>query len=481
MNRKKVALFFGVGHSVTMVIWNLIYFRVPCMMSFLVRFIRGTLVLVSVAFFGVGTPTSIIALAQQSPLNQQQSEKLALPMAAQDKDLLRVALLVPLTGQYEALGQDFLAAAQIALFDVASTKIMLQPYDTKGTKQGAKNATQQAMNRGAHVILGPFLSGNLAPVKQALGNNTIPILSFSNDVKTLLSLEQTDTVVNTSSLNIWGTGFLPQQQVWDILVYAQKMGRKNLAVFSPDNAYGRLITELAVSIGTTLDIKVIATDYYDSTKTDFSQQIKTLTRYDARNQQYKSDLYQLRQVYEQGGKSNDDLRKKIEWLTKNPQLSQPDFDMILVPALSEIVLRSIAAQLSFYEVDPKQIKILGLQPWDKFTGIFKEPSLRRAWFVAPDRIERQKFNERFQAAYGRKPHRLASLAWDSMALVSVLRANQGMRGFIEHLTEDRGFRGVDGIFRLRNNGLVERPGAIYEVTPTGIRVIQPAPQQFFVE
>ena len=388
-----------------------------------------------------------------------------------EKDLIQIALLVPMTGEFAHVGQDFLDAAQIALFDVASTKIILKPYDTKGTKQGAKEATQNALDNEAQVILGPFLSGNIEPVKDVVGPTGIPILSFSNNTKALWSL---------GGGNTWVTGFLPRQQVRDMLVYAKKMGRENLAIFSPDNAYGRLIGELAVSIAGDMGLNVMATEFYAPNETDFSEQIKEFTHYSERYGQYQTTLSQLRQLYKKGDQTDESLQKRIEWLEKNPELPQPDFDMILVPALSEIVLRAIVAQMSFYEVDPKQIKILGLQSWDDFSGVITEPSLHGAWFVAPDRDERKRFSQRFETAYNRKPHRLASLAWDSMALVSVLGATQGAEGLTkDSLTNPYGFAGIDGIFRLRKSGLVERPEAVYEITPEGVQVIQNAPKQFF--
>ena len=46
------------------------------------------------------------------------------------------------------------------------------------------------------------------------------------------------------------------------------------------------------------------------------------------------------------------------------------------------------------------------------------------------------------------------------------------------LTNPNGFAGVDGIFRLRPEGLVERGLSVMEITPSGNRVIDPAPSSF---
>jgi len=48
------------------------------------------------------------------------------------------------------------------------------------------------------------------------------------------------------------------------------------------------------------------------------------------------------------------------------------------------------------------------------------------------------------------------------------------------MTNPSGFEGLDGLFRLRANGLVERGLAVLEVAPTGARVVDPAPPSFDV-
>jgi len=64
---------------------------------------------------------------------------------------VKVAILLPLSGQHASLGQAMLNAAQIALFDVAYGGFELLPQDTKGTPEGARYAAQQA---APHVAVG---------------------------------------------------------------------------------------------------------------------------------------------------------------------------------------------------------------------------------------------------------------------------------------------------------------------------------------
>ena len=46
------------------------------------------------------------------------------------------------------------------------------------------------------------------------------------------------------------------------------------------------------------------------------------------------------------------------------------------------------------------------------------------------------------------------------------------------MTNPRGFAGIDGIFRFRNDGLAERGLAVLEIQSGKARVIDPAPTAF---
>src|SRR5690606_17367225 len=69
---------------------------------------------------------------------------------------IKVAILLPLSGQNAAMGQSMLQAAQLAVFDVGNDNFELISKDTGGTPQGASAAATAAMNEGAQLILGPL-------------------------------------------------------------------------------------------------------------------------------------------------------------------------------------------------------------------------------------------------------------------------------------------------------------------------------------
>ena len=102
-----------------------------------------------------------------------------------------------------------------------------------------------------------------------------------------------------------------------------------------------------------------------------------------------------------------------------------------------------------------------------------------AWFAAPPPAARARFVERFREVFGRTPDRLATLAYDGVALAAVLARGEVPDPYARARMENPdGFAGADGIFRLTETGAVERGLAVLEVRRDAPREIDPAPTSF---
>ncbi|MGH6980975.1 MAG: penicillin-binding protein activator, partial [Stellaceae bacterium] len=139
---------------------------------------------------------------------------------------------------------------------------------------------------------------------------------------------------------------------------------------------------------------------------------------------------------------------------------------------------ALAPYLAYYKIDTDKIHLLGTGLWDDAT-LGTEASLLHGWYAAPDPQGRASFVRRFTDAEGHAPPRLATLAYDATALAAVLAKNPAGPDYsASSLTNPSGFVGLDGVFRLNQDGLVERGLAVLEVDRGGPRVIDPAPQSF---
>jgi branched-chain amino acid transport system substrate-binding protein len=221
-----------------------------------------------------------------------------------------------------------------------------------------------------------------------------------------------------------------------VVSYAKSQGINRIGAIAPRNAYGDAVGNALSAAAQKAGSRVVRLERYDPAATDFSPAVQSVAS---------------------GGPGSLDAVMIAEGGQK---------------------LRSAASLLPTFQIDPVQVRLLGTGLWDDPT-LGTEPALVGGWYAAPDPAARRDFEQRFESVYGRRPPRLATLAYDAAALAAVLARNGGPAPFDPlALTNPNGFAGVDGIFRLRPEGLVERGLSVMEITPSGNRVIDPAPSSF---
>jgi hypothetical protein len=144
-----------------------------------------------------------------------------------------------------------------------------------------------------------------------------------------------------------------------------------------------------------------------------------------------------------------------------------DADIVFLTADYDGGLPLIAQLLPEAGVDPQLVQYAGLAQWDALPSAMPSP------------VRSEQFNARFQTVYGRAPHPLAAIAYDGVAAVGASVAT-GNRDALNRrgLTLSSGFQGAAGIFRLRDDGTVERGLAVATIEGNKVVVLSPAPGSF---
>ena len=88
----------------------------------------------------------------------------------------------------------------------------------------------------------------------------------------------------------------------------------------------------------------------------------------------------------------------------------------------------------------------------------------------------QRFADKYQANFGGKPPRIASLAYDAVSMAIQLNRAGGFKP--SAIANPSGFQGQNGLFRFRSSGVIDRGLSILEMTAKGPRIISPAPTRF---
>lgn len=353
---------------------------------------------------------------------------------------VRVALLTPLTGQASHLGQAFLNASQMALFDLNMADFEIAPYDTQSTPAGAKQAATQAINDGGSLIIGPLFADSVRAARSVASRHNISVIGFSTDW-------------TTASENTYVMGFLPFTQVQRIVQHAAKRGYKRIGVIAPDDLYGQAVVNTYLEEAARYGIHTVDILRFKGGAEDLSLRIREFAKYDSRR----------------------DAEGEIL-----PRYELP-FDAVLMAVGSEQAI-AVSNLLTYHDLDPRRVARLGMGLWDD-TSLIGEDNLAGALFAAPSPNLRRSFVTRYKMLFDDRPPRLASLAYDATALSIVLAQHglqqNGVPAFgRDSLMNPNGFSGIDGIFRFHSNGLIERGLAVLQFSGGGMKVVEDAPSTF---
>lgn len=375
---------------------------------------------VSSSPYGVADPYG--ARASSTPKKEAEIKKRDL-----NEMPLKVALLLPLSGTHQALGQALLQAAELSLFEGEGTSsVTLVVRDTKGTAQGAHDAFVSAQKEGIQGVLGPLFSPEVHEVKLLAKQHHLPVITFSTDLSVIEN-------------GVYTLGFLPLPQTHRILKEAHSQGITEIVALLPQQTYGDLLDQ---------ELSVLRD------KENIS--VRTIGRY--RPEALTSEKATLQE-----------LEPALETLKKG------SYTAIFIPE-GGAALEKITFVLTKEGISPQQIYYLGTGQWDA-PETLRDPLLENAWFAAPSPAGRQAFEKRFQQVYGTKPPRLTTLAYDGVALLKALDQVPGRFSY-QNISLPQGFQGVDGVFRFLPSGLIERGLSVFVIRKNSLEEISPAPTGF---
>jgi branched-chain amino acid transport system substrate-binding protein len=362
-----------------------------------------------------------------------------------------VALLVPLTGTYAAVGQALVNAAKLALPDGGTPSLDVR--DTGGTAAGAVAAAQAAIAAGDGIILGPLTSPEAHAVAPIANGAGVAALAFTND----------GTV---ATANVWPLGITPAQQVQRVMKDAADAGHNSFAALLPDSDFGHhlgaAITAQAASLGQSNP----AVTFYEPGFGNINVAVKSVSDFADRG----SAFAQIKKDEDEGTAQG---RADADRLRHQP-VAPPPFNALFIGETDPAILAEIANFLPYYFVGPGQVQFMGPTPWGAIAStIAGQVVYHGAIFAAPDPAGAAGFDGRYTSAYGSAPPSVADVAFDAATIAHVAAAAGGYTTSV--LTSPAGFSGVDGAIILAPDGQVARGLAVLAIGDGGATLSAPAP------
>jgi len=337
------------------------------------------------------------------------------------KGQVKVGLILPLSaaGNAGVAAQSMKNAAEMALAEFQNPNIQLLIKDDGGSPQGAQQGTQQALDEGCEIILGPLFAQSVPATAQLARARGVSVIAFSTDA-------------SVAGRGVYLLSFLPESDVNRIIDYAASTGKKSFAAMLPENAYGNVVEAAFKQAVGRKGGRIVAFEKYGADRTTAARNITAAL----------------------GG--------------ADALFMADDGDAVVNAADA---LTSAGANL-------RNVQLLGTGLWDN-PRVHGSANLQGGLYAAPDPSGFRAFAGRYRAKYGAEPVRTATLAYDAVALVAALARTQGGQRFSpEVLTNSSGFAGIDGLFRFRTDGTNERGLAIMRVASGGGQPVAGSPKSF---
>jgi len=352
----------------------------------------------------------------------------------EDLNVLKVGVLLPLSGEFQGIGESFLKAIQLALYDISNENIKIYPKDSKGTALNSYQAAKEFEEQNIKIVIGPIFHESL----ERLGEiNKITFISFTNKTKEIPK-------------NIIAFGINIESQIDALKRYFNEIKISKTLLLSPKSEF----IYQSESIAEKDVLKFYRTYSYDTNPKKITGEIEKMTKYHERKKDLerrikileKSDLYKHKQ--------------ELKELEQKHTLGKVNFDSVIVVDFGER-LKSVLTSFMFSDVLSDKVAFFTINQWFDET-FFNENAMQNLHFPSIDFDNLKKFNKKFFNTFNEKPNKVSILAYDALGLIYYCWSNNNFQFKQDQLYKKSGFKGLHGEFIIENN-LSKQKLKIYKV------------------
>ena len=341
----------------------------------------------------------------------------------ESEKILKIGVLLPLSGKFQDIGESFLKAIQLALYDISNENIKIYPKDSKGNALNTYKSAKEFEEQGIQIVIGPIFYENL----ERLGEiNNITFISLTNKTEEIPK-------------NTIAFGINIDSQVDILKKYLNEIDVSKTLLLSPNSEF----TYQSESVATKDVLKFYRTYSYDTNPKKITAEIEKITRYRER----KKDLERRIEILEKS-----DLYKHKQELKKLEQmhtLGKINFDSVVIIDFGER-LKSVLTSFMFSDISSKKVNFFTINQWFDET-LFNENAMQNLHFPSIDFDNLKKFNKKFSNTFNEKPNKVSILAYDALGLIYYCWFNNNFQFKKDQLYNKKGFKGLQGEFFIEGN------------------------------
>ena len=341
----------------------------------------------------------------------------------ENKNILKIGVLLPLSGEFKDTGESFLKAIQLALYDISDENIKIYPQDSKGNAFDAYQSAKKFEEEGIEIVIGPIFYENL----ERLGEiNNVTFISLTNKNKKIPK-------------NIIAFGINIDSQINALKKYFDKTEVGKTLLLSPNSEFN----EQSKSVKEKDILKFYRIYSYDTNPKKITGEIEKITNYRER----KKDLERRIKILEKSDLYKD--KNELKKLEQMHTLGKVSFDSVVVIDFGER-LKSVLTSFMFSDISAEDVKFFTINQWFDKT-LFNENASQNLHFPAIDLNNLEKFKKKYTNIFKQTPNEVSILAYDTLGLIYYCWFKNDFNFKAEQLYSKNGFKGLHGEFRIEGN------------------------------
>jgi len=353
---------------------------------------------------------------------------------SENEKVLKIGVLLPLSGKFQDIGESFLKAIQLGLYDISNENVKIYPKDSKANALHAYQSAKEFEEQGIKVVIGPIFYESLERLNEI---NNITFISLTNKTQKI-------------SNNIIAFGININSQIDVLNKYFNEIKVSRILLLSPKNQFINQIEIIEDS-----ELKLYEVFFYDTSPKKITSEIEKLTKYHER----KKDLERRIEILEKSYLYKH--KQELKELKQKHTLGKVNFDSVLVVDFGER-LKSVLTSFMFSDVLTSEVNFFTINQWFDET-FFNENALQNLHFPAINYSNFKKFNKKFLNTYNEKPNKVSILAYDALGLIYYCWSNNNFLFEKNQLYSKDGFEGLHGEFHIEGS-ISKQKLKIYKVS-----------------
>ena len=341
----------------------------------------------------------------------------------ENEKILKIGVILPLSGKHENIGKSFLKAIQLALYDISNENIKIYPKDGKADALVTYQAAKELEKLGVKIIIGPIFYESLERLNEI---NNITFISLTNKTEKIPK-------------NTIAFGINIDSQIDALKNYFDEIKVSKTLLLSPKTEFiyqSELVTKKDI-------LKFYRTYLYDANPKKITGEIEKITKYRERKKDLerrikileKSDLYKHKQ--------------ELKQLEQMHTLGKVNFDSVVVIDFGER-LKSVLTSFMFVDVPSSEVNFFTINQWFD-ESFFNENAMKNLHFPSINLKNLKKFEKKFSKTFNEKPSEVSILAYDALGLIYYCWANNNFQFKKDQLYNKKGFKGLHAEFIIENS------------------------------